>query len=188
MDKFKVMSYLLKDFKKYGITYPKKAKKIAEETGISVTETYLTLRDLQEKGLIWRVGKKYKYLYGLKEGPQLDNLVELYSCLVLEYPLPSELEIDSGIFEELLNKNKLKNEIIIREREEQIKIRKGLSQITFLSREEREETINDCISRIIAFYSNNIGYSTEEETMNFLKTEFESVLPILYCTEIKGGR
>ena len=182
------MLYLLKDYINYGIAYPKKAIKIAEEAGIALTETYLTLRDLQVKGLIWRVGKKYKYLYGLKEGPQLDNLVELYNCLVLEYPLPSEFEIDSGIFEELLNKNKLKNEIIIREREEQRKIRKELSQITFLSLEEREETINDCISRIIRFYSNKVDYSTEEELMNFLKTEFESILPILYCAEIKEGR
>ncbi len=182
------MLYLLKEFTKYGIAYPKRAKEIAVGTGISLTETYQTLRDLREKGLIWRIGKIYKYRYGLKEGPQLDNLEQIYNCLELERLLPSKLQIDFRKFDELQNKNKLKNEIILKENEEQRKIQEEFSCIRFLSREGREEAIIKCILRIIKFYSIKAEDSTEEEIMVFLNKEFSSIFPIFYGAEIKGDK
>ncbi len=179
------MLYLLNNFTNYGIAYPKKAKEIAIGTGIALTETYLTLRDLREKGLIWRVRQKYKYRYGLKEGTQLDNLVQLSNSLILGQPLPSHLRIEPQVCAELQERNELMNDIILREHEEQRILQKLSSQVIFLPWEGREKAITKCISRIIQFYSKRNENSTEDEIMDFLKKEFRSILSILYGAKIE---
>ena len=178
--------YLLGDFIKYGITYPKKAKEIANRTDIALTETYLTLRELQKKGLIWRVGKKYKYRYGLKEGQQLDNLVQLYDNLTFGQALPLHLRIESQELVELQNRIELNKGILLSEHEERIKIQKLSTHIKFLSQEEREEEISKCLFRILKFYSKRGEYTTEEEIMEFLKREFGAIFSTLYAAKTPG--
>lgn len=186
MDKFRVMLYLLNDYTNYGIAYPKKAKEIAAGANIALTETYKTLRDLREKGLIWRVGQKYKYRFGLKEGPQLNNLVQLYDCLTIGQSLPLNLRIESQVLVELQEKNKLNNNIKLRTSEEQKILQIKLSRVRFLSQEGRKKAVTECISRIIEFYSTMDETSSEEEIMSFLRKEFGFFLSTLYGAEIIG--
>lgn len=180
------MWYLLGDFIKYGIAYPKKAKEIANGIDIALTETYLTLQELQKKGLIWRVGKKYKYRYGLKEGQQLDNLVQLYDSLTLEQALPLHLRIESQELVELQNRIDMNKGILLSEHEERIKLQKLSSHIKLLSREGREEEISKCVFRILQFYSERDEYTAEEEIMLFLKREFGAIFSTLYAAKTPG--
>ncbi len=164
----------------------KKAKVIADGAGIALTETYLTLQELKKKGLIWRIGQKYKYRFGLKEGSQLDNLVQLYNSLALGQALPPHLQISPQAHAELYNRTKLNKEIALKEREEEIIIQNFSSNIRFLSREGRKEAITKCISGIIQFYSKGEEYTTDEEINDFLKDEFSSIFSILYAAKIQG--
>lgn len=179
------MWHLLNDFTKYGIAYPKSAKEIAIGANIDLSETYATLNDLREKGLIWRVGTKYKYHFGLKEGTHLDNLVQLYNSLSFGLLLPSHLRIDTHICYELLQQKELQKEISQKEYLEQNMLIELFSNTNFLSQGRREEVISESITRILNFYS-KCNTNSNDEIMNFLKIEFESILPFLFGVEKLG--
>lgn len=188
MDSYKVMWYLLSDFTKYGIAYPRSAKEIAVSANIDLSEAYATLVDLREKGLIWRVGSKYKYRFGLKEGTHLDNLVQLYNSLSNGLLLPSHLRIESHKCDELLHQKELQKEISQKEYLEQNMLIELSSNTNFLSqRRRREEVITESITRILNFYS-KCNRNSKDEIMNFLKIEFESILPFLFGVEKLGGK
>lgn len=181
------MWYLLSDFTKYGIAYPKSAKEIAVSANIDLSEAYATLNDLREKGLIWRVGTKYKYRFGLKEGTHLDNLVQLYNCLSIGLLLPSHLRIESHKCDELLHQKELQKEITQKKYLEQNMLKELSSNTNFLSQGRRGEVINESIIRILHFYS-KCNTNSNDDIMNFLRIEFESILPVLFGIKKLGGK
>jgi len=187
MDSYKVIWHLLSDFIIYGIAYPKSAKEIAIGANIDLSETYVTLNDLREKGLIWRVGTKYKYRFGLKTGPHLDNLVQLYNSLSFGLLLPSHLRIDSRICYELQQQKELQKEISHKEYLKQNMLIELFSNTNFLSLRRREKVMDESISRILNFYS-KCNTDSNDEIMNFLRIEFESILPFLFGVEKLGGK
>ncbi len=73
------MLFLLKEYNEFGTIHPKSAKEISIEVELAPSETYLTLETLQQDGLIWRVGRKNLYRYGIKE-ESLAHLNKLFSA------------------------------------------------------------------------------------------------------------
>ncbi len=187
MDKFKVMRYLFADFTKYGLVYPKRAREIARGAGIALTETHLTLYELLEKGLIWKIGKKYKYRFGLKEGSHLEELEQIYNCLNSWHPLPLDLRLDIKKVENIRAKHEQRAKILQREVEEQREIKEKLKKVKFLPMDEREEALTESISRVTKYCLSRDEKTRDEDIRKFLEKEFKSVLSNLYGAEIVGG-
>lgn len=140
MDRFRVIWYLLEDYNKHGSIYPKSAKEIAEKTSISLTETYLTLQELKEEGLIWRVGRRNLYRFGLKE-EKLQLLDGLFQCVLRNKQLPTELEIRTEQLEKLAYNKQLQSEKEQEQKELISEITNSLSKLEII-----EEKV--CINKI----------------------------------------
>lgn len=184
MDKFRVIWYLLEEYNVDGVVYPKSAKEIAEVTKISLTETYRTLQGLREDGLIWRVGRRNLYRFGLKE-ETLSLLDKLYKCIINNKPLPTELTINLEDLEKIAHKKHHQLEIEEKEREVIVDINYLLNKLEIIPEEICINKITGTIERITN--SINTQNDSTEKIREYIQEELEEIKDYIFGMKLKGG-
>jgi len=183
MDKFGVMLFLLKEYNEFGVIYPKSAKEISIEVELALSETYLTLEVLQQDGLIWRVGRKNLYRYGIKE-KVLAQLNKLYLCLINGKQLPPEMLIDYQKLDEVAE-NYEKNFDIEKQEELLMKaIKELLSQLVFIEENVRFELIDSAVDEIVEVCSPD---NLDEKFEQFLEDKLESIWEYIIGARLVEG-
>ncbi len=182
MDKFRVIWHLLEEYNVDGVVYPKSAKEITEATKISLTETYRTLQVLKEDGLIWRVGRKNLYRFGLKEKtmPLLDKL---YKCIIKNKPLPAELTINLEDLEKLAQKKHFQLENEEKEKEVIDEIKLLLNKIEIIPEEICIDKIKETVEKI----TENIDLQNDstEEKREYIQEELEEIMDYIFGARLK---
>jgi len=184
MDKFRVIWHMLEDYNLYGVVSPRSAKEIAEVTKISLTETYRTLQVLKKEGLIWRVGRKNLYRFGLKE-KTLPLLDKLYKCITKNKPLPAELMINLEDLEKIAQKKRLQLENEEKEREVITEINYLLNKLDIIPEEICIDKIKETAERI----TNNIDLqnNSTEKIREYVREELEEIKDYIFGVKLKEG-
>jgi len=177
---------LISEYTKYGVIYSKSAKDIASILALPLSETYLTLQALQKEGLIWRVGKRNLYRYGLKE-KKLATIYQLYNCYIKKKALPIEERINYNQLDQLIHYKQLLLKQKELEEAHQKDISMLLRSIEFLPEEECIEWIHKKVESIIKNYIEMI----EEHEVNFsryLEYELDEIWEYIIGAKITGGK
>lgn len=176
--------YFLEDYNENGVTYPRSAKEIAMATKISVTETYLTLQALRDAGLIWRVGRRNLYRYGLKEKtmPMLDKL---YKRILRNEPIPADLSINIEELEEAAQEARLQLEMRREEREVVFTIIKSLNKIEIIPEEVCIEKLKGIAEAIV----NNLHLQNDptEKFLEYIHSKLKIMKNYIFGVKIKEG-
>lgn len=182
MDRFRVVWYLLVDYNKYGTAYPRSAKEIAEKTRISVTETYLTLQALKEVGLLWRVGRRNLYRFGLKE-EKLPLLDKLFQCVQNNKELPPELEIDLEELKKLAQERQLQTEHDGEQRKIIDDIEESLSKLEIIE----EKICIDKIELIVEEIIENMHWLNDPDKnfINYIQERLEKGKEYVFGLKVK---
>ncbi len=183
MDKFGVMLFLLKDYNELGAIHPKSAKEISIEVNLPLSETYLTLKALQKDKLIWRLGRKNQYRYGIKE-ESLAHLNKLYNCLIKGKEFPSELLFDYKKLDEIADNFLRNSEIKKQEELLQKEIKELLGQLEFIEVNEQFEMIESVIDEIVEKYS---PMDFDEKFELYLKGKLNSIWEYIVGARIVVG-
>lgn len=184
MDKFRVIWHLLEEYNVDGVVCPRSAKEIAKATKISLTETYRTLQVLKEEGLIWRVGRKNLYRFGLKE-KTLPMLDKLYKCIIKNKPLPAELTINLEDLEKIAQKKHIQSENEEKERKVIAEIKCLLNKLEIIP----EEICIDKMKKIVEKITNNIDLQNDstEEIREYIQEELEGIKDYIFGVKLKEG-
>ena len=176
--------YFLEDYNENGVTYPRSAKEIAMATKISVTETYLTLQALREAGLIWRVGRRNLYRYGLKEKtiPMLDKL---YKCILRNEPIPADLSINIEELEKAAQETQLQLEMRREERKVVSIIINSLHRIEIIP----EKVCVDKFKGITEVIVNNLHRQNDstEKFLEYIHSKLKIIKNYIFGVKIKEG-
>ncbi|MGC9778976.1 MAG: replication/maintenance protein RepL [Candidatus Heimdallarchaeota archaeon] len=184
MDKFRVIWHLLEDYNKNGAIFSRSAKEIAEITKISLTETYQTLQALTEAGLLWRVGRRNLYRFGLKE-KKIPLLDKLHQCIKKNKPLPEELTINLEELEKLAEKKRLLLENEDKEKEIISEINNILNKLEIIP----EKICIDKIEETIKEITNN-SYKKNDPSENFIECiqeELNEINDYIFGIKFKEG-
>ncbi len=177
------MLFLLKEYNEFGAIYPKSAKEISIEVELPPSETYLTLEALQQDGLIWRVGRKNLYRYGIKE-KYLAQLNKLYLCLINGKELPPKLLIDYQKLDTIAE-NYEKNFEIKKQEEFLVKeIKAMLGQLDFIEVNDQIDMIDSAVDEIVKTFSPE---DFDERFELFLEDKLESIWEYIIGARLVEG-
>lgn len=183
MDKLGVMLFLLKEYNEHGINNLKSAKEISIEVNLPLSETYLTLKALQQDGLIKRVGNRNLYRYWLKE-KKIAHLNQLYLCLVSGKELPPEMLIDYQKLDGIAESQE--RNVEIKEQEELLEheIKKMLSLLEFIDVDNQIDMIDLAVDEIVKAYSPE---DFDDNFKSFLMDKLESVWEYIIGAKLVEG-
>ncbi len=177
------MLFLLEEYNKHGINYPKSAKEISIEVNLPLSETYLTLEVLQQDGLIKRVGSRNLYRYWLKED-KLVQLNKLYLCLTTGKELPPEMLIEYQRLDEIAERQE--RNFAMRKQEELLQqgIKEMLSQVEFIEEDNQIDMIDLAVDEIVEAYSPE-GF--DDGFKKFLKNKVELIWEFIISARLVEG-
>lgn len=177
----RTLLYLLNDYDEQGVILAKSAKEVANVTDQCISETYKTLDILRELDLIWRVGRRKLYRYGLKTGSDLDQLLELFRCIKYSFSLPKKFISSYETLDQLreVKKQRKRNLKQLREIEQQLKA------FEVVPEEQRHDIFEKTTSKMASKIIDDFVYDKgdKEAILEFAEKKVDSI-----WDEIIGAR